>query len=771
MTLPGSKTIAYSYDEVGRLIGLTAWGNQHSDFHYDKAGRHVGTQRPNGLSSDYAYNPAGHLRRVRHRAGSSLRGQFNYEVDKRGNRTRAFEHMATATTVTNTLTKTDTAVTFPRGTWTDDGAYKKTTQFSGRMQIAYTGDEALLTIGTGPDHGRFDLYINGRYWRRFDAYATTPAERVIHLPQVPTPLGATSGVVEIRNHSDRHRRSTGHVFRFKQLAIIDTTYADTTIDYTYDALSRLTQADYDDGTTVYDYAYDLAGNLTNNNGTGQPPVVRTFNAANQMTNDGTHTLTYDPNGNLMSDGTNTYTWDRANRLKSLGTTSYTYDGLGNRISQSIGTTATNYLLDLQPGLTKVLAQTTGTTTDHYIHAPQGSNVPGIHAMQSNTGDWTYTLPDALGSVRGQIDMTLGVSQIVDYDPYGNPNTPIEGFAFTGELRDANGLQYHRARYYHPSLGVFNSRDPFEGITQRPMSLNGYSWVEGNPIMHTDSSGEFIGIGVAIGIGIATIVAGGIGLMIANPCSHPNYRRTECDALVKTVQDICLTPFDALNRVINPPGVADPDREYYPGNPLKNPPIWTPVPTRAPSPPPKTPTPTPGLPFPSPYDLSDPNPGGNPAPTPGTKPQPQPQPTRVLTPKQTEDSIALYHYTRIQNVNLITSSGVLRPSLAENGDAQWGDGQYFTDLTPNESSTLTRYQHSYALFKLPWNWGGSPPLDDIAWMEFAVPTRGVQRVAPLFGGRFPNRSIFLYPNIGDLSIGGLFTGSGIVNFQPSQSGNR
>ncbi len=370
------------------------------------------------------------------------------------------------------------------------------------MQIAYTGDEALLTIGTGPDHGMIDISINGRYWRRFNTYATTPAERVIHLPQVPTLPGETSGTLEIRNHSDRHRRSTGYVFRFKQLAVIDATYNERTIDYTYDGLSRLQQANYNTGQRIYDYNFDLAGNRTQEalSGTGVTAKTTdyTYNAANQLTNDGTNVLAYDPNGNLISDGTNTYTWDRANRLAKVdnGTpadlTAYAYDGVNNRISQSIGTTTptvTQYLLDTQPGLTKVLAATTGTNTNHYIHAPQGSNVPGIHAMQSNTGDWTYTLPDALGSVRGQIDMTLGVSQIVDYDPYGNPNTPIEGFAFTGELRDANGLQYHRARYYHPSLGVFNSRDPFEGITQRPMSLNGYSWVEGNPVMNTDPSGK------------------------------------------------------------------------------------------------------------------------------------------------------------------------------------------------------------------------------------------------------------------------------------------
>ncbi len=441
--------------------------------------------------SDYAYNPAGHLRRVRHRAGSSLRGQFNYTVDGRGNRTRAFERLAQSTTVSATYNKSASQVTFPRGTWTDAGDFKQTAQFSGQMQIAYTGDEALLTIGTGPDHGMIDISINDNYWRSFNTYTAQPGERVLHIPQVTTPTGETTGTLEIRNRSDRHHRSTGHVFRFKQLAVIDTTYTDTTIDYTYDALSRLTQADYDDGTTVYDYAYDLAGNLTNNNGTGQPPVVRTFNAANQMTNDGTHTLTYDPNGNLMSDGTNTYTWDRANRMLSVdnGTlaekVSYAYDGLGNRVSMSVGTTSptvTDYLLDVQPGLVKVLAQTTGATTDRFVHSPRG-----IHAMQDNASDWRYMTQDGLGSVRSEIDEVLMVGAAQHYAPYGEPFGTVGNFdtpfAFTGEQVDSTGQVYLRARYYNPSMGVFNSLDPFE-------AGNRYAYASGNPINQVDPTGLY-----------------------------------------------------------------------------------------------------------------------------------------------------------------------------------------------------------------------------------------------------------------------------------------
>ena len=47
----------------------------------------------------------------------------------------------------------------------------------------------------------------------------------------------------------------------------------------------------------------------------------------------------------------------------------------------------------------------------------------------------------------------------------------EGFGFTGEQTDANGAVFLRARYYEPQLGIFSALDPWEGISNRPISLN------------------------------------------------------------------------------------------------------------------------------------------------------------------------------------------------------------------------------------------------------------------------------------------------------------
>jgi RHS repeat-associated protein len=152
---------------------------------------------------------------------------------------------------------------------------------------------------------------------------------------------------------------------------------------------------------------------------------------------------------------------------------------------------TQYLLDLQPGLSVVLAKTTSGNTDRFVHGPTG-----IHAQKDTAGSWEWMIQDGLGSVRGVASNPLAMLESRQYSPYGMPfgmtganQTP---FGFTGEPTDANTLLYLRARYYAPGLGAFTARDPLKGMAQRPMSLNGYMYVEGDPVNTIDASGMQLG---------------------------------------------------------------------------------------------------------------------------------------------------------------------------------------------------------------------------------------------------------------------------------------
>jgi hypothetical protein len=131
---------------------------------------------------------------------------------------------------------------------------------------------------------------------------------------------------------------------------------------------------------------------------------------------------------------------------------------GSRVSQTVDSVVTQYLLDVQPELWKVLAATASGQTGRYLHGPLG-----IHAQEDEAGDWRWMVPDALGSVRGEFDAGLDVQAIRDYAPYGDPfgeqGTFANQFGFTGEPVDENGLLHLRARYYSADLGRFFQLDP------------------------------------------------------------------------------------------------------------------------------------------------------------------------------------------------------------------------------------------------------------------------------------------------------------------------
>ena len=149
-------------------------------------------------------------------------------------------------------------------------------RFSASLQLAFFGPRFELTVGTGINHAIFDVYVNGSLWQSFDGYAASSGERTISADL------ASDGphILELRNraeHSlaaqaDASYDATKFVVRFKQLVVPDAAYDLRTLEYTYDALSRLVETRYNPGSHVgaadgdllmrYRYAYDLAGNRT-----------------------------------------------------------------------------------------------------------------------------------------------------------------------------------------------------------------------------------------------------------------------------------------------------------------------------------------------------------------------------------------------------------------------------------------------------------------------------------------------------------------------------
>ncbi len=117
--------------------------------------------------------------------------------------------------------------------------------------------------------------------------------------------------------------------------------------------------------------------------------------------------------------------------------------------------------------------------------------PGLDARYSRTeGSATSSyLTDALGSTLALADSTGTIQTSSTSEPFGKPSatgaassTPYQ---FTGREWDGTGLQYARARYYHPTFGRFISEDPlgFGGG-----EVNRYAYVGNGPVDLIDPLG-------------------------------------------------------------------------------------------------------------------------------------------------------------------------------------------------------------------------------------------------------------------------------------------
>jgi len=124
----------------------------------------------------------------------------------------------------------------------------------------------------------------------------------------------------------------------------------------------------------------------------------------------------------------------------------------------------------------------------YLYAPDGTRL-----AEGQSSEWRYHLSDALGSTRQLADPAGVVVGLSTYEPYGavlSQSGESSVFQFAGEATDPSGLTFLRARYLDTGTGRFISHDSWPGDRLRPQSMNGWNYVENNPLNLTDPTGQF-----------------------------------------------------------------------------------------------------------------------------------------------------------------------------------------------------------------------------------------------------------------------------------------
>jgi RHS repeat-associated protein len=120
------------------------------------------------------------------------------------------------------------------------------------------------------------------------------------------------------------------------------------------------------------------------------------------------------------------------------------------------------------------------------------------ATGSTSATKDYYILDGLGSIVGVTDSTGSLAHTYAYDPYGNStggtgslNQPWQyASGYLDGAGATSGLYKFGARYYDPTGTRWTQLDPQEGSLSDPISLNGYLYVNDDPINAVDQAGTF-----------------------------------------------------------------------------------------------------------------------------------------------------------------------------------------------------------------------------------------------------------------------------------------
>nr|WP_307076797.1 RHS repeat-associated core domain-containing protein [Streptomyces canus] len=404
-----------------------------------------------------------------------------------------------------------------------------------------TGQTAELTLGTSAAAGIYKAYIKNKYEegtdRLTESRVTDPTHQLQNLNYTYDDAGNVTAISDATTQSgtvvadnqcfayDGYRRltnawtpSTADCSTSKRTTANLGGASPYWSSYTYtDAGLRKTETTHTtsaDTTKTYCYSatklHQLAATTTGSTCTGVAP-----------------TYVYDDTGNTTTrlDGTTSQTlaWDNESRLNKLvegsSTTGYVYDADGTLLIRR--NTAGETVLYL--GATEVHLDTSTSTTKYWAqrYYSAGSAVIAVRSNKSGTSTLSYLAADQHGTSSLALDATTQAITKRYTTPFGASRSGGTGTwpddkSFLGKSADSSsGLTHIGAREYDPVLARFISVDPLLE-TDKPQTLNGYTYSSNNPATFSDPTGEGLACGDGFDVGCGNgVVTHGDGSLSKN----------------------------------------------------------------------------------------------------------------------------------------------------------------------------------------------------------------------------------------------------------------
>lgn len=297
--------------------------------------------------------------------------------------------------------------------------------------------------------------------------------------------------------------------------------------YEYDYLNQLTRENNAYLNKTITYSYDNAGNILSKtyynytlgslDGLTGTVVQYTYGDSNwkdKLTAYNGNAITYDEIGNPINyyNGS-VFTWEKGRTLSSVimsnGTTvNYRYNESGIRTYKKADGIETYYYLNGS----QISTMLYGASLYRFSYDSSGQ----LYSINFK-GEMYYYFFNVQGNVIGLYDSDLNVVVRYTYDSWGKLLSTTGSLASTLGQRNPfryrgyyydteSGLYYLNSRYYDPETGRFINADsmlktPNAGV----LSANMFAYCENNPIMSSDSTGQWFGLD--------DLIAGAVGAVV------------------------------------------------------------------------------------------------------------------------------------------------------------------------------------------------------------------------------------------------------------------
>lgn len=511
VTDPSGEVTRYTYDDIGMLASATLPSGATWVFLNSPMGDRLARRFPWGGEETRTYDAAGRITR----STDATMVTVNYEYDTRGRLTARIPPTASEVErVTYTPSGQLATASGPWGVTSysyDASGRLRSVIYSGGMSIEYEYDSngrrtAVRTPGgtTRYEYGSDGLLVAvndsvaGRTSYRYDALG--------RVSEITLPDGSTTTY---------SRDARGFVTRERTVSRTGTVIRD--VSYTRDAAGNPTSITENGGRTVA-FTFDAAGRVSREVRTGpdSATVDYGYDRDASLVRIGSRTFTLNQL-RLMNDGVFTYSYDAAGRVivrTGAGRTeNFRYDSFG-RLIEVTRTGATPARVQLgydQNGLLhRVVVDGAGRTLLWDTHAP----IPQLIEERSDDGRMSVRYVHGHGPVAVVLD---GTARAIHRDAQGSvrllttmDGTEVARYAYSayGEstlgaadvatrLRYKSeyylpelGLYFLRTRFYDPSTGRFLTPDRDRHDPEIPSTFHPYQYAGGNPVQHSDPTGEF-----------------------------------------------------------------------------------------------------------------------------------------------------------------------------------------------------------------------------------------------------------------------------------------